>query len=96
MCITVKTSRIDIIGQNGNEGEHYMIKFCKDCKFFKPKTFTTQSLFGKSHIHELPLEVGVCTNEQQELPLKYCVTGNVEDMSYATVARLTCKGDWYV
>jgi hypothetical protein len=23
-CTTVKTSRIDIIGSNGNEGEHYM------------------------------------------------------------------------
>jgi hypothetical protein len=89
--------RIDIIGINGNEGVHYMTKFCKDCKSFKRRTFTLVPLFGKNRIYEHSLELGVCTDQRQELPVKYLVTGDIQDMSYATVVRIgECKGDWYV
>lgn len=89
-------SRIDVIGQNGNTGEHYMTQFCKDCKSFKRKTFTMRGLFRKVAVHTLPLEVGVCTDTRQEMPLKYLVTGDTDDMAYATVVRgHQCKGDWY-
>ena len=89
-------SRMDVIGQNGNTGEHYMTQFCKDCKSFKRSTFTVPSLIGKDKVHELPLHVGVCTNTSQEMPLKYLVTGDTNDMAYATVVRgYQCKGVWF-
>ena len=81
---------------NGNNGEHYMTKFCKNCKYFKRNTFTMQGLFRKEQSHKLPLEFGLCTNESQTFPVKYLITGDTQDMSYATTVRAhECKGDWY-
>ena len=88
-------SRIDIIGTNGNDGEHYMVKFCKDCKYFKRKTYLVPNLFGASeHYHDIQLSI--CTNERQKLPDKYLVTGDTNDLAYASTCRkFDCKGDWY-